>query len=171
MWWRDVDEQLLLSDRLETCLRADFGTYYCGWGGDGPVALTILLQADYHCAYSIHSCICIPPLWRFLSLCRNIKQYHTKGYVYICTGIFEIIKYKKKNKWNSKEDTSFLSFYFHSTTICFGLIFVLFIQSWNCIQLLFFYYSKQHKFYKIWGFHGGGYEKWCLLGCYAVWFL
>jgi hypothetical protein len=24
---------------------------------------------------------------------------------------------------------------------------------------------------KIWGFHGGDYEEWCLLGCYAVWFL
>jgi hypothetical protein len=22
---------------------------------------------------------------------------------------------------------------------------------------------------KIWGFHGGDYEEWCLLGCYAVW--
>jgi hypothetical protein len=25
--------------------------------------------------------------------------------------------------------------------------------------------------YKIWGFHGGDYEEWCLLGCYAVWLL
>jgi hypothetical protein len=24
---------------------------------------------------------------------------------------------------------------------------------------------------KIWGFHGGDYEEWCLLGCYAVWLL
>jgi hypothetical protein len=24
---------------------------------------------------------------------------------------------------------------------------------------------------KIWGFHGVDYEEWCLLGCYAVWFL
>jgi hypothetical protein len=24
---------------------------------------------------------------------------------------------------------------------------------------------------KIWGFHGGEYEEWCLLGFYAVWFL
>jgi hypothetical protein len=22
--------------------------------------------------------------------------------------------------------------------------------------------------WKIWGFHGGEYEEWCLLGCYAV---
>jgi hypothetical protein len=22
--------------------------------------------------------------------------------------------------------------------------------------------------WKIWGFHGGDYEEWCLLGCYAV---
>jgi hypothetical protein len=27
------------------------------------------------------------------------------------------------------------------------------------------------KNWKIWGFHGGDYEEWCLLGCYAVWFL
>jgi hypothetical protein len=25
--------------------------------------------------------------------------------------------------------------------------------------------------YKIWGFHGGDYEEWCLLGCYTVWLL
>jgi hypothetical protein len=25
--------------------------------------------------------------------------------------------------------------------------------------------------WKIWGFHGGDYEEWCLLGCYAMWFL
>jgi hypothetical protein len=25
--------------------------------------------------------------------------------------------------------------------------------------------------YKIWGFHGGDYEEWRLLGCYAMWFL
>jgi hypothetical protein len=24
---------------------------------------------------------------------------------------------------------------------------------------------------EIWGFHGGDYEEWCLLGCYAVWLL
>jgi hypothetical protein len=24
---------------------------------------------------------------------------------------------------------------------------------------------------KIWGFHSGDYEEWCLLGCYAVWLL
>jgi hypothetical protein len=24
---------------------------------------------------------------------------------------------------------------------------------------------------KIWGFHGGDYDEWCLLGCYAVWLL
>jgi hypothetical protein len=24
---------------------------------------------------------------------------------------------------------------------------------------------------KIWGFHGGNHEEWCLLGCYAVWLL
>jgi hypothetical protein len=29
---------------------------------------------------------------------------------------------------------------------------------------------KVEKF-KIWGFHGGDYEEWCLLGCYAVWLL
>jgi hypothetical protein len=23
----------------------------------------------------------------------------------------------------------------------------------------------------IWGFHGGDYEEWCLLGCYAEWFI
>jgi hypothetical protein len=26
-------------------------------------------------------------------------------------------------------------------------------------------------FVKILGFHGGDYEEWCLLGCYAVWLL
>jgi hypothetical protein len=26
-------------------------------------------------------------------------------------------------------------------------------------------------FCKILGFHGGDYEEWCLLGCYAVWLL
>jgi hypothetical protein len=29
--------------------------------------------------------------------------------------------------------------------------------------------GKQER--KIWGFHGGDYEEWCLLGCYAVWLL
>jgi hypothetical protein len=28
-----------------------------------------------------------------------------------------------------------------------------------------------HNSFKIWGFHGGDYEEWCLLGCYAVWLL
>jgi hypothetical protein len=32
-------------------------------------------------------------------------------------------------------------------------------------------YRKEIVFCKIWGFHGGDYEAWCLLGCYAVWFL
>jgi hypothetical protein len=31
--------------------------------------------------------------------------------------------------------------------------------------------DKIGNFSKIWGFHGGDYEEWCLLGCYAVWFL
>jgi hypothetical protein len=34
--------------------------------------------------------------------------------------------------------------------------------------------SKNGKYLsgcKIWGFHGGDYEEWCLLGCYAVWLL
>jgi hypothetical protein len=30
---------------------------------------------------------------------------------------------------------------------------------------------KQVSFRKIWGFHGGDYEEWYLLGCYAVWLL
>jgi hypothetical protein len=42
------------------------------------------------------------------------------------------------------------------------------------------YYNKQLKMkevekgetdFKIWGFHGGDYEEWRLLECYAVWFL
>jgi hypothetical protein len=42
---------------------------------------------------------------------------------------------------------------------------------WQC-----YYIRRQHKNThiaqdKIWGFHGGDYEEWCLLGCYAVWFL
>jgi hypothetical protein len=28
--------------------------------------------------------------------------------------------------------------------------------------------GKHIPFCKIWGFHGGDYEEWCLLGCYAV---
>jgi hypothetical protein len=24
---------------------------------------------------------------------------------------------------------------------------------------------------KIWGFHGGEYQEWCLLGCYTMWLL
>jgi hypothetical protein len=31
--------------------------------------------------------------------------------------------------------------------------------------------NKLRGLYKIWGFHGGDYEEWCLLGCYAVWLL
>jgi hypothetical protein len=30
--------------------------------------------------------------------------------------------------------------------------------------------SELYSECKIWGFHGGDYEEWCLLGCYAVWF-
>jgi hypothetical protein len=29
----------------------------------------------------------------------------------------------------------------------------------------------KYKLCKILGFHGGDYEEWCLLGCYAVWLL
>jgi hypothetical protein len=32
----------------------------------------------------------------------------------------------------------------------------------------FINYSGKLKICKIWGFHGGDYEEWCLLGCYAV---
>jgi hypothetical protein len=39
-----------------------------------------------------------------------------------------------------------------------------------CIKI-YKYDFKQIKFRKIWGFHGGDYEEWCLLGCYAVWLL
>jgi hypothetical protein len=31
--------------------------------------------------------------------------------------------------------------------------------------------DEQKLYCKIWGFHGGDYEEWCLLGCYAVWLL
>jgi hypothetical protein len=31
--------------------------------------------------------------------------------------------------------------------------------------------SFQNKNIKIWGFHGGDYEEWRLLECYAVWLL
>jgi hypothetical protein len=31
--------------------------------------------------------------------------------------------------------------------------------------------NKENCLCKIWGFHGGDYEEWCLLGCYAVWLL
>jgi hypothetical protein len=30
---------------------------------------------------------------------------------------------------------------------------------------------KHFSFCKIWGFHGGDYEEWCLLGCCAMWLL
>jgi hypothetical protein len=33
------------------------------------------------------------------------------------------------------------------------------------------YESKSELICKIRGFHGGDYEEWCLLGCYAVWLL
>jgi hypothetical protein len=33
------------------------------------------------------------------------------------------------------------------------------------------YSSRCTTLFKIWGFHGGDYEEWCLLGCYAVWLL
>jgi hypothetical protein len=34
-------------------------------------------------------------------------------------------------------------------------------------------YDYEDNYYvsKIWGFQGGDYEEWCLLGCYAVWLL
>jgi hypothetical protein len=31
--------------------------------------------------------------------------------------------------------------------------------------------SSNYAKRKIWGFHGGDYEEWRLLGCYAVWLL
>jgi hypothetical protein len=31
--------------------------------------------------------------------------------------------------------------------------------------------STKESLCKIWGFHGGDYEEWCLLGCYAMWLL
>jgi hypothetical protein len=30
---------------------------------------------------------------------------------------------------------------------------------------------RQRTVYKIWGFHGGDYEEWCVLGCHTVWLL
>jgi hypothetical protein len=33
------------------------------------------------------------------------------------------------------------------------------------------FHSMLHIPCKIWGFHSGDYEEWCLLGCYAVWLL
>jgi hypothetical protein len=34
-----------------------------------------------------------------------------------------------------------------------------------------YHINKRSQSCKIWGFHGGDYEEWCLLGCYAVWLL
>jgi hypothetical protein len=34
-----------------------------------------------------------------------------------------------------------------------------------------FFGGAQIRSCKIWGFHGGDFEEWCLLGCYAVWLL
>jgi hypothetical protein len=31
--------------------------------------------------------------------------------------------------------------------------------------------TNMRAYCRIWGFHGGDYEEWCLLGCYAVWLL
>jgi hypothetical protein len=31
--------------------------------------------------------------------------------------------------------------------------------------------NQKRELCKIWGFHGGDSEEWCLLGCYAVWLL
>jgi hypothetical protein len=48
---------------------------------------------------------------------------------------------------------------------------------WNNVWLHFIgqYYAYKYKHItmlcKIWGFHGGDYEEWCLLGCYVVWIL
>jgi hypothetical protein len=33
------------------------------------------------------------------------------------------------------------------------------------------HYYQQVFICKIWGFHDGYYEEWCLLDCYAVWLL
>jgi hypothetical protein len=30
---------------------------------------------------------------------------------------------------------------------------------------------KPEEFMQDWGFHGGDYEEWCLLACYAMWLL
>jgi hypothetical protein len=40
------------------------------------------------------------------------------------------------------------------------------LENWNpTLRIVGISYSK------IWGFHGGDYEEWCLLGYYAVWLL
>jgi hypothetical protein len=31
--------------------------------------------------------------------------------------------------------------------------------------------TQERRLCKIWGFHGGDYEEWCLVGCYAAWLL
>jgi hypothetical protein len=42
----------------------------------------------------------------------------------------------------------------------------------DCGSILCKFCYKDLKIHcKIWGFHGGDYEEWCLLGCYAVWLL
>jgi hypothetical protein len=41
----------------------------------------------------------------------------------------------------------------------------------NIIHPHVFYLNTTLQDCKIWGFHGGDYEEWCLLGCYAVWLL
>jgi hypothetical protein len=41
----------------------------------------------------------------------------------------------------------------------------------SCVQYTDFVISIQTFKRKIWRFHDGDYEEWCLLGCYAVWLL
>jgi hypothetical protein len=44
------------------------------------------------------------------------------------------------------------------------------VQQGDSLACLLFNIALE-KVCKIWGFHGGDYEEWRLLGCYAVWLL
>jgi hypothetical protein len=52
--------------------------------------------------------------------------------------------------------------------VCIHAYFVSQRSDWRCGRASWGYRTYLCK---IWGLHGGDYEEWCLLGCYAVWLL
>jgi hypothetical protein len=54
------------------------------------------------------------------------------------------------------------SMFLHSTDACLLYMMLTVFQSWP---------RQIGERCKIWDFHGGDYEEWCLLGCYTMWLL